>query len=345
MITLATVPVQRHRGLTVFPLLRPDGPWGGDEGELRYLLLSEAFRTGHVSVEEVGQGTVPWLQVRNGGKEGVLILDGEQLLGGKQNRMVNRSILVPGKAEVRIPVSCMEQGRWSGGHRPMTGTGLHSPSSVRRKARDVEAGRASAGHDVSSDYLQEAQGAVWQKISELSHSFETRSHTGDLDQVYRSRRDLVEDRLSHFPPVAGQVGILAFWQGTPLGMDELGSQTLWSRVHGRILRGYMLDAMDLEADRGRPAPEAEAVPRAEEARAFLGKVESADRTEAPSVGAGRYQVLSGAVVGGELHDGEPLIHRSAFPVEERGRRSEDYPTRPMAPPSRRRRGYRPDRES
>jgi hypothetical protein len=313
MITLATVPVQRHRGLTVFPLLRPDGPWGGGQDGLRCLLLPEALRAGHVSVEEVGEGTVPWLLVRNRGKLAVLILDGEQLLGGKQNRMVNRSILVPGESEVRIPVSCMEQGRWSGGHRPMTDAGLHSPVSVRRKARDVEAARASAGHEVSSEYLQEAQGAVWQKISEFSDSFGTRSVTGDLDEVARSRRGDVEDGLHRFPAVAGQVGILGFWRDLPLGMDELGNATLWSRVHGRILRGYLLDAMDMEATRGRPGEGSGPLPEVEEARAFLGKMELAVRTEAPSVGAGSYQVLSGSVVGGELRDGERLVHRSAFP--------------------------------
>jgi hypothetical protein len=43
----------------------------------------------------------------------VLILDGEELVGAKQNRIVNTTILVAAGAEIVIPVSCVEQGRWT----------------------------------------------------------------------------------------------------------------------------------------------------------------------------------------------------------------------------------------
>ena len=38
---------------------------------------------------------------------------GEQLAGGKQNRVLNASILVPAKSELPIPVTCVERGRWA----------------------------------------------------------------------------------------------------------------------------------------------------------------------------------------------------------------------------------------
>jgi hypothetical protein len=50
----------------------------------------------------------------------------------------------------------------------------------------------------------------------------------------------------------------------------------------------------------------------------------------PSVGAGEYAVLSGRVVGGELLEGERVVHVSAFPLGEGG-------GGPIAAPSRRRR--------
>jgi hypothetical protein len=38
--------------------------------------------------------------------------DGEQLVGAKQNRILNMTVLVAAETEVTIPVSCVERGRW-----------------------------------------------------------------------------------------------------------------------------------------------------------------------------------------------------------------------------------------
>ena len=39
-------------------------------------------------------------------------MDGEELIGAKQNHTLNLSILVPAHASIDIPVSCVERGRW-----------------------------------------------------------------------------------------------------------------------------------------------------------------------------------------------------------------------------------------
>jgi hypothetical protein len=57
-------------------------------------------------------GSVPNLAVRNDGDTPVLLLHGEELIGAKQNRVVNVTMLVPAKTVLKIPVSCVEQGRW-----------------------------------------------------------------------------------------------------------------------------------------------------------------------------------------------------------------------------------------
>jgi hypothetical protein len=81
---------------------------------LEYMLLDEALGAGLVEVTEVdNQGAVPNLKVHNKSPKMVLILDGEELVGAKQNRIVNTTILVAGNATVVIPVSCVEQGRWA----------------------------------------------------------------------------------------------------------------------------------------------------------------------------------------------------------------------------------------
>ena len=86
MITLSPTAPQRHESLTVYPLLSPDG------GGLGCVLLPDAIRAGTLRITEVGQGSVPELVAINTGITDVLILDGEQLIGAKQNRMASRSI-------------------------------------------------------------------------------------------------------------------------------------------------------------------------------------------------------------------------------------------------------------
>ena len=99
---------QVHQNLIIFPLLAPD------EIEPEYLILEQALDEDLIQITELDtQGSVPELKLNNLGKKSVLIIEGEELVGAKQNRIVNSSFLIAGKTEVVIPVSCVEQGRWS----------------------------------------------------------------------------------------------------------------------------------------------------------------------------------------------------------------------------------------
>ncbi|GMQ74855.1 MAG: hypothetical protein BMS9Abin01_0095 [Gammaproteobacteria bacterium] len=98
----------RCSNLTVFPLL------SGLRSSLDYLMLAEGLRQGLVCVREISEGgSVPDLVVENRADVAVLIVDGEELVGAKQNRVTNLSMLIPAKRTTTIPVSCVEQGRWA----------------------------------------------------------------------------------------------------------------------------------------------------------------------------------------------------------------------------------------
>jgi hypothetical protein len=79
-----------------------------------YLTLKEALEKGVLIVTEISKaGSVPELRVANKAEIPVLLLDGEELAGAKQNRVLNTTILLKEESETIIPVSCTEQGRWS----------------------------------------------------------------------------------------------------------------------------------------------------------------------------------------------------------------------------------------
>src|SRR5713101_3391915 len=98
------------RNLTLFPLMRPSVP----VPQLDYLLLEDGIVQGKVRVTELNAGgSVPELRLENSADLPVLLVDGEELVGAKQNRVLNLTILAPPKHTTVIPVSCVEAGRWS----------------------------------------------------------------------------------------------------------------------------------------------------------------------------------------------------------------------------------------
>jgi hypothetical protein len=292
---------RRHENLTVFPF------FASESGPL-YALLAEALAAGDVTIQEVGTGVVPTLIARNTGELDVLILDGEQLIGARQNRITNRSIILKAGSETEIPVSCMEQGRWrfvserfTPRHKPM-----HASSQVRRHAREVEAAYAASPHLADQRILANAQMAVWNEIGVSSHKLGVHSETGAMSAMYDDRERDLSTWASKFPAADGQVGLLAFLGRRVLGMDAVGNPVLYARLHERLLGGYTMDAF---VDRGESVGEAPT----DVAEAFVSRVGEAKRGQAPTVGRGTYWLLSDAVVGGELEDQENLAHLSAFP--------------------------------
>jgi len=337
LLSVAPGSSQRHENLTIFPLTSAPQP------DLPYLLLGDALGSGVVSIGELGSGSVPSLVASNKGEVDVLIFDGEQLIGAKQNRITNRTIILEAITETVIPVSCMEQGRW--GHatdefrsRPKP---RHAPCRVRRKAREVEAALAGSPMQASASMLHQAQGAVWHEIREVGVSLGVSSDTGAMDEIYDRHTESLDEWIAHFPIEDGQVGLLAFLGNRPLGMDVVGSGSLYARLHERFLGGYCMDALAARPGRkqqnGGPSPAA--------AARFLSRVGSATRGKAPTVGAGTYRLLSGPAIGAELaavvDHAERLVHLSAFPGERprgagHGPDGSHADTRPIASPSRRR---------
>jgi hypothetical protein len=157
----------RHEALSVFPL------FAEPNGNVQYRLSDEALLDEQILVEEVSEGgSVPDLLVENKGDVRVLFLEGEELVGAKQNRILNTSVLVAAHSKIKIPVSCVEQGRWRYKSRHFGSSGSHSPSKLRRalKASVSRSVKEKQGH--RSD-----QSAIWEEVACLQSAHGVESGT------------------------------------------------------------------------------------------------------------------------------------------------------------------------
>ena len=293
-----------YRNLSVFPLRYPA------EGELHYLTLGEALRLGHgkFAIREVsGSGSVPELLVLNGLDKAVLILEGEELIGAKQNRVPNLTLLVSAGKEVRLPVSCVEAGRWSYASPEFTEAPRTQFASGR--ARKVESVSMSMRH---SGGRHSDQGGVWQDIAEKAACLGTHSPTAAMSDMYRDRQPQLEDYAQALLEVTADAHGAAFAVGSRLvGLDIFDQASTCEKLSGKVLAGYALEAIsEGHAEHAFKVPTAEAVKR------LLADLVSGEIQSYPALGAGSDLRFSGrdSVGGGLLVDGV-LLHLAAFPAK------------------------------
>jgi hypothetical protein len=291
--------IQHFSNMSVFPLFPPE------IDEPQYRILREAISDQTLTVTEVSDsGSVPNLVVYNQSQNLVFILDGEELLGAKQNRVVNTSILFAPNSQTIIPVSCTEQGRWHY-------TSQHfSPSEKVLNPR----ARASKSHSVTGSlrmnrgYMSD-QAQVWADIRSLQNESQVHSRTGAMRDVYSARSSDLGEYKSAFPAVPEQSGSLVFINGRAVGFDVLSRSDAYRKLHSSIIESYALDAM-LQKKNGQPVPELE------KAQEFLVKAMETDVSEHPAVGVGQDLRFSGEnIVGSSLIYQNTIVHMAFFRLE------------------------------
>jgi len=285
------------------------GPW--------YVTLGEAAVAGQCHVAEVDEGgSVPDLRVDNKGDARVLVLDGEELRGAKQNRVLNATILVDKRSSLVVPVSCTEQGRWAYESREFVAAEYVAERKVRAGLRmSVDASvRSGRGH--RSD-----QGIVWDEVRALHADQATSSPTGAMRGAFESRSAELQDYVDGLPLVEGQQGLIVLLNGAVLGLDFLSIPEKYAHVHAKLVRSYALGALGAETAAAAAPPPADALGHA---RDFLARVAglSAERFKSPGLGWDARFTGSG-IVGSLLTYRDRPIHAAFFAVDDGAARGAD----------------------
>jgi ARG and Rhodanese-Phosphatase-superfamily-associated Protein domain len=289
-----------HKNLTVFPLLAPNGI------EPEYLILEQALDKKLIRITELDtEGSVPELKLKNLGKKSVLIIEGEELVGAKQNRIVNSSFLIAGKTEVVIPVSCVEQGRWSYRSESFVSGKRMMHASLRRAHQEDVKYSLKQGRGYRSD-----QGRIWNNISEKIDRMEVPSSTGAMADVYESHEDLLSEFLKQFQLIELQVGAVFAINGKILGLEGFGCHDTFSRFFEKLVKSYALDALD-----SRSTSRKESLPP-DKARRFIASAIKSKGERHPSIGLGENITFESRIVSGAaLVESNRLLCISAFKKE------------------------------
>jgi hypothetical protein len=295
-------PAAASEDLSIFPLLRTL------PAEPAYDTLQDAIRAGQAKVTEVSEaGHVPELRVVNDGGNSVLIVDGEELVGAKQNRIVNITILVPPQSTLTIPVSCVEAGRWSAQSREFAPAERAYHASGRR----AKVEQVSASLRMSSSRHSD-QAAIWAEIDEKSARLGAASSTRAAAAMFDKMRERLDAFTTELHPLDSQVGAVFAIRGTIVGLDAFDSARTWARVMPGLVRSYGLDALDAAiGGNGFAKPDT---------HAFLDAIANAPLETFPAIGLGSDVRIGGdAVVGGALVVDGRVVHILAFPKHDAAR--------------------------
>jgi len=288
-----------YENLTVFPVVSSSG-----YDTSAFLTLEDGLSSGEVTVREQGgdviyrnrDGSRPAVQnyggpsvnqlvLVNHSKRPLLLLAGELVSGGKQDRVIAKDRIVAPFAEpLPLTVFCVEHGRWSAGSQFNEAKTIVHPSvreqaAVKQKQGDVWAA-VSAGSVVAA-----APSAPAAEVSraELDATMQSEAPTQSYSKLYGSRRvsasveTVVSEIQRRFRKetsgLKGErvVGVVVAYGGEVAWSDIFASDELFNHYWSKLLRSYAVEAV------ARPTVREKA--SADDAREFLRRLNGREQTE------------------------------------------------------------------
>jgi hypothetical protein len=201
----------------------------------RYGTLKEALQRKKVVITEHASGEVNTLYIENVSSDTVMVLAGEVVQGGKQDRMIAQDfILHPKSGKKDVSVFCVEHGRWQAGSTGKAFTQYYSISSNEvRKAGTVK----------------KNQQEVWNKVSENTSKNKAGSSTGTLAALKESEEFTrqLKKYTDHFGKLLVQegdvIGMVAVSGEVVLGCDMFATHALFQEHYTNLINSYATEAI------------------------------------------------------------------------------------------------------
>ena len=212
-------------------------------------------------------------------------------------------MLVPAKTKLEIPVSCVEQGRWS--HR--TEEFESSERTFFSKGRARKAARVSENLRESGQRNSD-QGEVWDDIGEVMFSMKVDSSTDAIADAYEQFAGSVDEYVEAFGTSDTQVGACFAINGKIRGVELFDVSATCTKLMPKLIRSYALDAIEEREEAGTAA--------SQNITAFIQSVATAPADSFKALGEGEdLRIQSTVIAGGALAAHDRVVHLCAFSQE------------------------------
>ncbi|TET37673.1 MAG: hypothetical protein E3J72_04700 [Planctomycetota bacterium] len=233
---LSFAPPVTYKNLTIFPILAREV----EEG-IEYLTLDEGMEEKLVEISEKQNAQVSELSIHNKSDKPLYLLGGEIVVGGKQDRIVAQSTIVPPKTKMGLSSFCVERGRWSGrrgqvaanDHTMLFAASMKLAKSTQRYAAQIK----------------KDQGANWAVVDQTNKSLKTVTPTSTLKAAYDSKevkkktKAYMDALKSGLEKSKNLVGFIVVINGEVESCDMFRSPKLFSKLRDKLLNSYVMEAL------------------------------------------------------------------------------------------------------
>ena len=224
---------QTYENMTIVPVS------DAIEHKIDYISLSEAIEKDYITIKEVDESaSVSNLKVINKSDRNVLIIDGEQFVGAKQNRIINATVFIPGNSKLIINVSCVEEGRWSYvSDKFDTSDNILEFGTRVRKMKNVNASLRRSEAFIAD------QGEIWDNVHEMISVHRIRSDTAAMEDVYINKKNSIDKYTNTFSLLEKQNGLIVFINGEAVGIEFISLPEVFEINFDKIIRSYALHSI------------------------------------------------------------------------------------------------------
>lgn len=220
-----------------------------------FITLDEGLASKMVEVTEKEEEEVSELQIENRSDLPLFIQEGDRLVGGKQDRIIGLSMVVPPKSgRMPVPAFCIEEGRWSG-----AGMAFGAVANSALAPQRVRVASKVAGD----------QGKVWEEVAEQrgvlafddDDDYETTSlnEAFDSEEMKEVSRKFEEKLGGIFAEHADAVGVAFALNGKIQEVDVYPGRQLFRKISPRLLRSYAIQAISTKPECTVEHPEPSAI--------------------------------------------------------------------------------------